>query len=118
MIWTGENYLSTNEAMQSKYLTRNLILFVILTLFISIVCIVNNHVKAAYPDADSVTYIVDDLVHQSDNVDFQQKDTIDIGMTVHSLICFRTIIMYFLLTKLINPYLPLRMYISECIRRV
>jgi D-alanyl-D-alanine carboxypeptidase (penicillin-binding protein 5/6) len=76
VIWTGENYLSTNEAMQSKYLTRNLILFVILTLFISIVCIVNNHVKAAYPDADSVTYIMDDLVHQSDNVDFQQKDTI------------------------------------------
>lgn len=62
--------------MRSKYLTRNLILLVLFVLFISIVCIVNNHVKAAYPDVDTATYIVDDLVHQSDNVDFRQEDTI------------------------------------------
>lgn len=62
--------------MRSKYLTRNLIILVLLVLFVSIVCIVNNHVKAAYPDVDSATYVIDHLVHQSDNVDFHQEDTI------------------------------------------
>ena len=62
--------------MRSKYLTRNLIILVLLVLFVSIVCIVNNHVKAAYPDVDSATYVIDHLVHQSDNVDFHQDDTI------------------------------------------
>ena len=62
--------------MRSKYLTRNLIILVLLVLFVSIVCIINNHVKAAYPDVDSATYVIDHLVHQSDNVDFHQEDTI------------------------------------------
>lgn len=62
--------------MQSKYLTRNLIILVILTLFVSIVCIVNNHANAAYPDIEAANYDIDHLIHQSDNLDFAQKDTI------------------------------------------
>lgn len=62
--------------MHSKYLTRNLITLILLVLFCSIVCIVNNHVKAAYPNSDSATYVIDALVHQSDKVDFKQEDAI------------------------------------------
>ena len=62
--------------MHSKYLTRNLITLILLVLFCSIVCIVNNHVKVAYPNSDSATYVIDALVHQSDKVDFKQEDAI------------------------------------------
>lgn len=62
--------------MHSKYLTRNFIIFILLVLFVAIVCIVNNHADAAYPDIHSASYVVDHLVHQSDNVDFAQEDTI------------------------------------------
>lgn len=47
-----------------------------MVLFVSIVCIINNHAYAAYPDSDSASYVIDHLVHQSDNLDFRQDDTI------------------------------------------
>lgn len=62
--------------MHKNYLSRNLILLVLLTLFVAIVCIINNHTSSAYPDLDSATYVIDHLVHQSDYVDFKQADTI------------------------------------------
>lgn len=75
-IWIGVNFLSTNETMRSKYLTRNLIILIFFVFVCSIICIVNNHVKSAYPDKDAVTYNVDDLIKQADKVDFKQEDTI------------------------------------------
>lgn len=62
--------------MHSKYLTRNLILLITMTLFVSIVCIVNNHAKAAYPDIKSASYDIDHLIYQSDNLNFAENDTI------------------------------------------
>ena len=62
--------------MHSKYLTRNLILLIIMTLFVSVVCIVNNHAKAAYPDVQSASYDIDHLIYQADNLNFAEDDTI------------------------------------------
>lgn len=47
-----------------------------MALFVSIVCIVNNHANAAYPDLKEASYDINHLIHQSDQIDFVQDDTI------------------------------------------
>ena len=103
--------------MHSKYLTRNLILLIIMTLFVSVVCIVNNHAKAAYPDVQSASYDIDHLIYQADNLNFAEDDTFT-GTTVHRQISFLTAIIHCLSTTPITRYLLRRMSINGCIPQV